>query len=632
MLVFLSYENERISCNISTSITVKQAKDYVSLKFGLSSAFKEQQKVLALIFAGSELKDSWIIGDLKIVPGSTIKLVLKTANCPSLYVYCRYNNETFSIDNINWISEMNVSELRQRISEHTGLPVSVSRLISPGGQEMYDSYRLYDYNIFNGMRVVMETWDGWNDFLHYAIAGETKSVLSSISSDEVIAKFQLKVALYISAHFGNVDLASYVMKMGIRSDEPIGEHPSRQWCYEHSNIYCLKAPVHEASYQGQYVLLRLFVSHDICCLLAKDGFGQNALAISLHRKMKQCASFLLAKQWTKVQISKELALPVILYSKMLLWADRAKNQVLLTQGPEKSSIKLGNKNKGPLVTFGVLVDGYSPSQINSRPIPQNMKYNQRLVRSSLHINNERYHHNIHSSRGRRENTSECSIRKRTAKHTIKYLPTNDSTIKSPNRKRPEKSSATLSAESNITQIQNLHSNTLKLPKIELSENKRARENEGLKSCSSAEFNSDSAISLIETSDQTPTLPKLNMEKEKFSSGLPINNRTDKVRKSEDCDEKNNNNSQNDSSSKLLLHRSNKAHKYRPFFYYPGSRDKIVQETLASYEKYQNLQPLQRAAKALSIAETFKEKPFLLRLKIAMALDEGPIKRFPLLKL
>ncbi|GAB1609844.1 protein ANKUB1-like [Argonauta hians] len=619
MLFFLSYENERIACNISTALTVKQAKDYVSLKFGLNtSVFKDQQKVLALKFAGSELNDSWIIGDLKILPGSTLKLVLKKASHPSLYVFCRYSRETFSIDNVNWISEMQVSELRKRISEYTGLPVTVSRLVSPSGQEMYDPYRLFDYGIFNGMCVVMETWDGWNDFLRFAVEGQTKSVLSSMSSDEIVAKFQLKVALYISAHFGNVDLASYAMKVGIRSDEPVGEHPSRQWCYEHSNIYCLRAPVHEASYQGQYVLLRMFVSHDICCLLAKDGFGRNALAICLHQKMKQCASFLLTKQWTKVQISKDLALPVILYSKMLVWADRAKNHVLLNLGPEKSSIKLGKKNKGPMVTFGVLVDGYSPSQINSRPIPQNKRYNQRLVRSSLHINNERYHHKPASSKGQRENSSECSMRKLSPKYT-KYLPINESRITSPNCKRPEKSPSTLSSDSRNSQTQSIRSESLKLPKIEHGVNKKNAERKGIHP--TKELNTDFITSPEPKGSLTPILPKLNIE-----SSQTNNNKFNEFQNGENGGVKN-----EKKNSKIIPHRTNKANKYRPFFYYPGSRDKIVQETLASYEKYQNMQPLQRAAKALRIAETFKEKPFLLRLKIAMALDEGPIKRLPHIK-
>lgn len=632
MLYFWVYENQRIPCDIPGHVTVLQAKKIVSSKLGFRLAFREENKVLVLRFAGSELEDSWILGDLNIVPGSTLKLALRARVQPSLFVFCRYNRETFSIDNINWIGEMMVSELRQRVSEHTGLPVSVSRLLSPDGREMYDMYRLSSYGIAKGMKIFMETWDGWNEFLMSSIAGSAKAVIASTDANEIVARFQWRVALYIAAHFGHVDLASYIMKLGVKSHEPVGEHPARQWCNQIANVNSQKAPVHEAAQQGQYVLLRLFVSQDICCLLAKDGSGQNPLSISLRRKMKECASFLLAKQWTKVQVTKELNLPVILYSKMLIWADRAKHRALVSHGLEKSSLKHGNKNRSPLVTFGVLVDGFSPSQINSRPLPlhsepawessflnlasrESSTLQPSLCKSLTHMSNT-------------EKIQRRSITPTSAKKTS--LPPLQLSKTSSQKDSPRsmdtcmRTSSSLQLHGEKTDPRQIvtketgRRRSQKIPKIEISKMSLERSSEG------SETNS------------------------KFSPFLPMLENSGDERSNKDSyespsylkcvsDDKSGWTTSSDSpslssdiSSRKFTGRRNfsRARKCRPFFYYPGSGDSIVRDTLASYEKYCEQTPSQRAKRALAIAETFKEKSFLLRLKIAMGLYSGPIKRLP----
>lgn len=47
-----------------------------------------------------------------------------------------------------------------------------------------------------------------------------------------MAKFQFRVACYIAAHFGYVDLANSMIHPklgGVKPEEPVGEHPSRLW-------------------------------------------------------------------------------------------------------------------------------------------------------------------------------------------------------------------------------------------------------------------------------------------------------------------------------------------------------------------------------------------------------------------
>ena len=44
----------------------------------------------------------------------------------------------------------------------------------------------------------METWDGWSEFLSMAIIGYTAQTFKRLSNDEVVARFQMKVAMYIA--------------------------------------------------------------------------------------------------------------------------------------------------------------------------------------------------------------------------------------------------------------------------------------------------------------------------------------------------------------------------------------------------------------------------------------------------
>ena len=65
----------------------------------------------------------------------------------------------------------------------------------------------------------------------------------------------------MAAHHGHTELASTLMKQGVRPEEPIGEHPTRQWCSPHSHVEILRAPVHEATESGQLNVLRSEAPH-----------------------------------------------------------------------------------------------------------------------------------------------------------------------------------------------------------------------------------------------------------------------------------------------------------------------------------------------------------------------------------
>ena len=75
--------------------------------------------------------------------------------------------------------------------------------------------------------LTIQTWIGWSDFFTYAIKGRdqhrwssvmlhrfasgyTKAVLKLLSTDELVRQYMLQVALYIAAHYGNVDLVKFL--------------------------------------------------------------------------------------------------------------------------------------------------------------------------------------------------------------------------------------------------------------------------------------------------------------------------------------------------------------------------------------------------------------------------------------
>lgn len=106
--------------------------------------------------------------------------------------------------------------------------------------------------------------------------------------------------------------------------------------------------------------------HDITCLKVKDGYGQEPLSIALRQKIKNCATFLLTKQWTKINITKTFAVHLATYTKLKKWCERAKDRALVKYGPAKSSLKRRSFNSGPLISHGIFVDGFSQSPMTGK--------------------------------------------------------------------------------------------------------------------------------------------------------------------------------------------------------------------------------------------------------------------------
>lgn len=287
---------------------------------------------------------------------------------PSFFIHCGFNGKTVPVLDKIPFKTLSVADFRGLASRKIGLPVCIFRLLNASGTEMYDYHSIDDYGLELGCTVNMETWDGWNEFLNLCLLGFGTQVMQHLSSNENEARFQMKVAMYIAAHFNHTDLAVSMLRSGIKADDSIGEHPSRLWC-RHSikHIDTFKTCVHEAAESGSLGVLRSFVHNSVMNVLAKDGNGLTPLNIALRKKQKPCASFLLTKQWSKISYTRKHSLPLSIYVKIKRWGERAKDKAFTIHGQWKSSLKNPKRyvQNGCLVGMEVLLDGYSKSKLKS---------------------------------------------------------------------------------------------------------------------------------------------------------------------------------------------------------------------------------------------------------------------------
>lgn len=636
MLLFGLFEGERVPFDIPLRSSVSDLKRMIRTKFNIDSEVtKWEKKVLVLSFAGSSLQDSWIIPDLGIVHGSTIRIHLRDEINPLLYIVCLHNQETLSIVEEVRIDQYTVEELRSRVSQKTGIPVGVFRLVSKSGKEMYDSHFVDDYSLEVGDKVTMETWDGYNELINLSVMGFTPNVMSELSSVEIISRFQMRVAMYIAAHFGHVHLAGSLLKQGVSPSTPIGEHPSRQWCREVSHVDTYKAPIHEAAYTGHLSVIRLFVNSEITCLLTKDGNGLAPLNISLRTGNRNCSSFLLAKQWGRVYVTKYESLSLIIYNKVKHWCDRAKERCFIVKGPTKSTLKRRTLYTGPLVTFGVLVDGYSSSQMTGKPkaLMKERETKKRPVSSraddviedpEVYFKQLTALQNFHAMKIRRANGGKWGKMMDKAALSVSLL----HLLKETEDTEMDQTDDTTFCTSPRL-VATIKNDDFKLPTIKekiisttTSRSPRARHRK--KKSAKTEKDEDAATSIMnKTSDESTSVAK----KDKMFAILM---KIEKSRKRKLDKEKK-------LASALLVSKSidntvplpaiSNEQNRRPFFYYSGDReDQLIASTLMPYDRHRGSKARDTAIQSLAIATTFKHKPWLGQVRMAMNLTSQAVRR------
>ena len=126
----------------------------------------------------------------------------------------------------NLDTDASILEIRIFLSNLLGFPLSIFRLKHANPEtnqtiDLFDSRSLKYYDLNKKCTFILETWHGWENFLTYSIKGFTKQCIKGMSNDELIRQYQMKVALYISAHYGNFELAStLIIVHGVRADRP----------------------------------------------------------------------------------------------------------------------------------------------------------------------------------------------------------------------------------------------------------------------------------------------------------------------------------------------------------------------------------------------------------------------------
>ena len=591
---------------------------------------------------------------------------------PVLFVKCSHSGELIEIMDDYNVEKMLVDDLRTIVAKKSGLPVSIFRLVSAEGMELFDHHVLFDYNIECGNTVYMENWDGWTELINYSILGLTPSVTPLIVGDEIQSRFQLKVALYIAAHNGCVDLARTCLRSGIRPDEPIGEHPSRQWCKEQSHIETLRSAVHEAAEFGQLGVLRLFVNADITCSMARDGHFLTPLNLALRNKQRPCASFLLTKQWVRVPVTRSQSMTLQTFRRIKLWCERCKEKAFMKFGPNKSSLKRRSFNTGPLVSHGVLVDGFSPSQMNGKA--------RQLLNS-----HERRKQAMDSFTSDSSDDPESYFKHLTAvttygpkfRHNTKWGKmvgkssvgsTLGEGVKNIVRPKPDRDEIGESPEGDKENYATEDSKAvLKLPPIKeklrtnmVLGNSQASNEDAEKTDANEKVNfsgekkpkyirTGPAVSKSKSTTRHRSSSGTDQLKEKDLKERDVNRTDDAKSVMSVKSDKTNYTSVSKMSKKrkkvtsaMLVQQQqgtkaaegsiplpvlSSEHDTRPFFYHNGVReDDIVIPMMNLVANYHGNDSRDRAIKSLAIANTFKEKPWLMQVRMAMSLTSSTLKR------
>ncbi|KAL4223430.1 Ankyrin repeat and ubiquitin domain containing 1 [Mactra antiquata] len=687
MLVFGVHEGERVAIDVPIGSTVGEVKKMIQVKLNIffDELVKQDKKVLVLSYAGSDLGDTWVFTDLGIVPGSTVKVCMKEEVKPVLFVKCSHSGEVIEIMDDYDVERMLVDDLRTVVSKKAGLPVSIFRLVSRDGKELFDRHELFDYSIECGDTIYMESWDGWKELINYSILGLTPSVMPLIVTDEIQSRFQLKVVMYIAAHFGCVDLARTCIRQGIRPDEPIGEHPSRQWCKDQSHIETLRSAIHEAAEFGQLGVLRLFVNQDIACSMAREGRNLTPLNLALRNRQKPCASFLLTKQWVRVPVTRAQSMTLQTFRRIKLWCERCKEKAFMKFGPNKSSLKRRSFNTGPLVSHGVIVDGFSPSPMNGKS-KNNQPKDRKKQASEMNSNNsmsasdddpESYFKHLTAVQTYgpkfRQNTRWGKMVGRSSvgallgsglKNVIKGDKPDGVEVEDPQEPAETREPAPQDKDAKLPPIIEKGRVNMTLSQSQPSVAMVITEEDEKDSPEKLSVDPEKGRKYIRTGPtikvknkahgSLPNMKLKSMDKEnkeikevkdkkepkEKDRGSLVSAKSDKTTERSTTAMSNVSKKKKKMTSAMLVQQGNKKgegsvplpvisseNDLRPFFYHNGVReDDIVIPMMNLVTQYQGTDARDRAVKSLAIANTFKEKPWLMQVRMAMSLTSSTLKR------
>ncbi|EHB08614.1 hypothetical protein GW7_12910 [Heterocephalus glaber] len=360
MRIFIAFEGSFEPFDVSTDETVEAVKLMIKDYFHIPlSEDKQARRYLELVYAGAALRNSWCLADIGISFCSTLKCFVKEEDKPTLYVFNAVTQETMPIIESISLLGKKVSDLRTLVTLRCGFPMGVYCLRTPKGQEMYDCNALRDYHTDMGTTLRLDVWDGWKEFLMGCLLGQKLKVQRYLSKEGPVLKYQKRVALYIAAFYGYIELTEWALQQGVRPHEAVGVHPYRAWCYEALHADVSKCPIHAAAEAGQLLILKAFVNCSVLCLECKTAAGQTPLTIAFKHKHKDCALYLLSKMWSMVSFLK-ISVPMRIYIKIKQWILRAQSHSLHKKQLCKSRVF------GAKVGDTVMVDGFTTPKMTSK--------------------------------------------------------------------------------------------------------------------------------------------------------------------------------------------------------------------------------------------------------------------------
>ncbi|KAB0363387.1 hypothetical protein FD754_007543 [Muntiacus muntjak] len=360
MRIFIAFEGSFEPFDVSADETVEAVKLMIKDYFHIPLSEDEQgRRYLELTYAGAALKDSWSLADVGISFCSTLRCFVKEEQKPTLCVFNAVTQETVAITEGISLLGKKVSDLRTLIALRCGFPVSVFCLRTPEGLEMYDCNLLTDYQTDPGTTLHLDVWDGWKEFLMGCLLGQKLQVQRYLSNEGPVLKYQKRVALYIAAFYGYIELTEWALKQGVRPHEAVGVHPYRAWCQEALHTDVSKCPIHAAAEAGQLLILKAFVNCSVLSLDCRNAAGQTPLTIACKHKRKDCVLYLLSKMWSTVSFPK-ISVSMRIYIKIKQWVLRAQSHNL-----NKGQL-CGARVLGARVGDVVMVDGFTKPKMTSK--------------------------------------------------------------------------------------------------------------------------------------------------------------------------------------------------------------------------------------------------------------------------
>ena len=386
MRVFVSFQETVHKLDLDVQETIGDIKNTLREKFGLNlkNQRNETDQYVSLVYQGSNLQDSWVYSDLGIPPGSALVCSVEKQIEPTLSVHCVNFDETIEYKQDFDVWDTSVGTLRGMIQDSTGIHVSAFRLFSKSGLELFDCHQLKVYGVDKGDTVAMEIWRDVAEVVHTARENDITDTLGSLASFQDaphLMRYQLQLGLFTAAHYDYHQLATQLMKSGAKPDQPVGQHPSRDWCRASAHVDHVKTPAHEAAQHGRLKCLQHFLMFNYAVLICKDANGLTPCNVARRFKQTECFKLLVAEQFRIPSVHPELSVHV--YSRVRKWCDRARMRARLHK--DKTALLLLTNaevaQKCAVVGQKVEVDGFNDSESGSRKI--------KSAPSSLNANHER---------------------------------------------------------------------------------------------------------------------------------------------------------------------------------------------------------------------------------------------------